>query len=211
MLFDKFDIRLFNKKEYEKWYCLMSPGRRRRTDSYRAESDRLRSVAGDMLIRKNISKLCGIAPENVSIEIKPGGKPYVDGMDIEFNISHSGDLAVLAMGKSQVGIDVEVMRSVNLRLAKRVFDKVELEYLFGRVPEDYDFNKEPDSSMRFRFYQLLTAKEAYSKYTGEGLISFSAREIPQCKGAVISSSAGDEYYVSVYCGNKSEYDTFEII
>ena len=118
---------------------------------------------------------------------------------------------MLAMGKSQVGIDVEVMRSVNLRLAKRVFDKVELEYLFGRVPEDYDFNKEPDSSMRFRFYQLWTAKEAYSKYTGEGLISFSAREIPQCKGAVISSSAGDEYYVSVYCENKSEYDTFEIV
>ncbi len=211
MLFDKFDISLFEKKEYEKWYSLMSVERRRRTDAYRAESDRLRSVAGDMLIRKNISKLCGTAPENVSIEINPGGKPYAVDIDIEFNISHSGDFAVLAMGKNQVGIDVEIMRSVNLKLAKRVFDNVELEYLFGCKSEDIDFNREPDSKMRLRFYELWTAKEAYSKYTGTGLVSFSAQEIHQCKSAVICSAAGDEYYVSVYCGDKSEYDTFEIV
>lgn len=179
MLFDKFDISLFEKKEYEKWYSLMSVERRRRTDAYRAESDRLRSVAGDMLIRKNISKLCGTAPENVSIEINPGGKPYAVDIDIEFNISHSGDFAVLAMGKNQVGIDVEIMRSVNLKLAKRVFDNVELEYLFGCKSEDIDFNREPDSKMRLRFYELWTAKEAYSKYTGTGLVSFSAQEIHQ--------------------------------
>ena len=71
MLFDKFDISLFDKIEYEKWYSLMSRERRGRTDAYRKKSDRLRSVAADMLIRKNISKICGASPESISIETKP--------------------------------------------------------------------------------------------------------------------------------------------
>jgi len=211
LLFDKFDISLFDKIEYEKWYSLMSRERRGRTDAYRKKSDRLRSVAADMLIRKNISKICGASPESISIETKPGGKPYAVGIDIEFNISHSGDFAVLAIGKKQVGIDTEIIRPFSLKLAKRVFDKVELEYLFGYMPEDFDFVKEPDGDMQYRFYQLWTAKEAYGKYTGEGLLSFSAKEIPQCKKGIIRSAASDEYYVSVYCGDKSEYDTFEIV
>ena len=53
---------------------------------------------------------------------------------------------------------------------------MELEYLFGYMPEDFDFVKEPDGDMQYRFYQLWTAKEAYGKYTGEGLLSFSAKE-----------------------------------
>ena len=90
------------------------------------------------------------APEQLVFAYGPNGKPELPG--IEFNVSHSGDLAVLATSfDAPLGVDVEEVRS-NMdwqELAQR-FLKQE-----ARTPEE--------------FFELWTAREAYLKGTGEGI------------------------------------------
>ena len=70
---------------------------------------------------------------------KEHGKPHALGLDIELNISHSGDIVVCAVDSSPVGIDAEKIRPIDLNVAKRICTDDELLYLFGRRPTERDF------------------------------------------------------------------------
>ena len=122
-------------------------------------------------------------------EIKKGphGKPYFEESGIYFNISHTESLQAVAIGTSEVGVDIEKIRPVNLQVAKR-FSK-----------EEYDYIKAKDSTERF--FEIWTKKEAYLKYKGTGisggLNSFSVFEMPE----KINTFVIDGYIISV-CSKK---------
>ena len=92
------------------------------------------------------------------------GKPYAEGKAC-FNISHSGSFAAVAVSDSEVGIDIERIRDVNLGIAKK-FSREEREYILSA--------ENPQKA----FFEIWTAKEAYLKKYGTGLTvpldSFSA-------------------------------------
>lgn len=90
---------------------------------------------------------------------EPEGKPYLAGRELSFNLSHSHHLAVLAVGPTELGVDVEYMgRDVDfLALARRFF----------AVPEWAWLERQP--SAREPFYRIWTRKEAYIKALGTGL------------------------------------------
>lgn len=87
------------------------------------------------------------------------GKPYLADRRLSFNLSHSGELAVLAVGPAELGVDVEFMgRAVDfLQLSRRFFAQPEWEWL--------DTQEDP----REPFYRIWTRKEAYIKALGTGL------------------------------------------
>lgn len=123
----------------------------------------------------------------------PHGKPYFENLpDFYFNISHSGDLTVIAISDQNIGIDIEKLRNINLRVAKR-FCEDEYTYITKNVSPT-------------AFFEIWTKKEAYLKYLGEGLHgrlnSFSVfkTNIP------IKTFRKDDYIISV-CGTEN----FEII
>lgn len=85
-----------------------------------------------------------------------GGKPYLDAL--EFNWSHSGNLAVLAVsGRAAVGVDVEILRSYPQRSAvsRRFFGAA----LQQRIVEGSDRS----------FVQAWTYYEAWLKAQGIGV------------------------------------------
>lgn len=163
-----YDIRKLNNDEYFKWYSLMSDERKKRVDAFRYEDDRIRSVAGEMLARTAISEMYAIAPESITFERTRYGKPYTSLA--EFNISHSEDIVVCAVDKAPVGIDVEKIRPVNLKTAKKVFSENEINYLFGHTPEEKEFINTDNTEILSRFFELWTKKEAVGKCVGTGLI-----------------------------------------
>ena len=57
-------------------------------------NNRKLSLAGDMLAKKYLSKLCGIQPEKIVFSKGEHGKPYVVNLPVHFNISHSGKYTV---------------------------------------------------------------------------------------------------------------------
>lgn len=96
------------------------------------------------------------------------GKPCLEvqgtGTGIEFNLSHSGHIALMAVAlESAVGIDAQQWTSPEdpLALADRFFSPVERETLrsFAREPE----------LLAQCFFDCWARKEAYVKATGYGL------------------------------------------
>lgn len=82
------------------------------------------------------------------------GKPYIEGWDKDFSISHTRDLSVVAVASEAIGIDIEdIGRDIDLEKFKRTkflnFD-------------DGAYNNKEEFLMRF------TALEAYLKYLGKG-------------------------------------------
>lgn len=165
----KYDIRDFSKIEYEKWFSLMNEDKRQKVVRFRFEDDKKRSVAGEMLAKKAIAEWCGMSAEKVVFALAENGKPFAENADAQFNISHSGNLVVCAVDDRPVGIDVEQIRHIDLKIAKRIYTDEELYYLFGFSPSDDDFYVLPDEGMLQRFFELWTAKEANLKYTGAGI------------------------------------------
>lgn len=172
----KYDIRDLTDAEYNKWYSLMNEDKQQRVDRFRFDDDKKRTVAGEMLARKAISEWCDVAPENITFGIKEHGKLYAKDFDVEFNISHSGDMVVCAVDNKPIGIDIEQIRPIDLSVAKRICTDEELLYLFGHAPTDEDFKYTTDIEILTRFFELWTAKEAYVKCFGLGIAN--AKNIP---------------------------------
>ena len=168
----KYDIRDLTDTEYNKWYSLMSEDKQQRVDRFRFSDDKKRTIVGEMLARKSIAEWCGVVPESITFGIKEHGKPYAKDLTVEFNISHSGDIVVCAVDYKPIGIDIEQIRPIDLTVAKRICTDEELLYLFDHTPTDQDFTYTTAPEILTRFFELWTAKEAYGKCVGNGIVEF---------------------------------------
>ena len=81
-----------------------------KVERMRHPEDRKRSLTAELMLRCAASRICGIPPRNLTIANGPYGKPYLpDVTDFHFNLSHSGQYVVLAIGHLPLGVDVERM------------------------------------------------------------------------------------------------------
>lgn len=193
----KYDIRDLSDAEYSKWYSLLSKDKQIRADGFRFEDDKKRTVAGEMLARKAISEWCNVAPESIVFDKTKHGKPFAKDLDVEFNVSHSGDIVVCAIDNEPTGIDIELIRPVDLKVAKRIFNDNELEYLFGKAPDDADFCKTTDNEIISRFFELWTKKEACAKCMGTGIFTEDIKDLNCMENADTFNL--NNYIVSVFC------------
>jgi len=136
----------------------------------RARLRRMRSVAkqrdflaGRSAIRRVLGPLLDADPRGVSIEDGVHGKPELTGSQrLHFNLSHSGDRALLAVSRrGPIGVDIEAARPGRpfRRLARRFFAASEYDWIQGLPARD----------LADGFYRLWTLKEAYLKAIGTGL------------------------------------------
>ena len=116
------------------------------------------------VLRQMIGALLEMRPTDVRIVTGPHGKPAIatDHTDVEFNVSHTGDLALMAFTRRRpIGIDVEAIdqRQTLNDLAARFFSTGECEQYFSL----------PEQQRRAAFYRIWTCKEAFLKATGTGM------------------------------------------
>lgn len=188
----KYDIRDLSKTEYDKWFSLMNEEKQRKVTRLRSEDDKKRTVAGEMLARNTIAQRCNVSAESIVFGKNKNGKPFTENLDVQFNISHSGDIVVCAVDERPVGIDVEKIRPVNLKIAKRVYTQDEILYLF----DGKNFTENHDSATIERFFELWTAKEAYLKYLGCGIIdNLNSLSVDRKN---IYTEKDENYIISIY-------------
>lgn len=90
----------------------LSPAERDRRASYRSSAAAARFVVTRALVRTVLAGRLGAVPREIPITLTDLGKPIVAG-ELHFNVSHSGDLVLLAVAEDRaVGIDVERQREV---------------------------------------------------------------------------------------------------
>ena len=101
-------------------------------------------------------------PRDLHFNYGAKGKPSLAGARIQFNASHSGDLALLAFTLDcELGVDAEVIRPMPdiEDIAKRFFSTEETAELMSLSAAQREQG----------FFLCWTRKEAYIKATGEGL------------------------------------------
>ncbi len=92
------------------------------------------------------------------ISFEKGGKPFLSEYpDICFNYSHCPQGILCGISARPIGVDIETVRAYNEKLAKRACHERELCFL----------QEEEDRAAAFM--KLWVLKEAYVKYTGQGL------------------------------------------
>src|SRR5262245_53539834 len=96
-------------------WAILSPDEVARAERLRKEKDRNRFVVARGILRKILSVILEVPPSIVRFETTTHGKPVLaaehSGAGIEFNLSHSHDLALYVVTKSRhVGIDLEYIR-----------------------------------------------------------------------------------------------------
>ena len=145
----------------------LSADERRRAELFRRPEARRRFVAARVGLRVILGRYLGRGPADVPIDLEPAGKPRlaaagVGESTLEFNLSHSGELALVAVADGgAVGVDVERLRPVKRleEIAVRFFSRREHDAILAAAPAG-----RPDA-----FLRCWTGKEAVLKAIGLGL------------------------------------------
>lgn len=121
---------------------------------------RAQGFAATLLLEYAVAKHYPSVVHPLHISTAEDGKPYlVAEPGIHFNLSHSGQWAVCALGNCPVGIDIEKCEPGRRDIASRFFHRDEVRYLDSLRPAARD-----DA-----FFSLWTLKESFVKTTGRGL------------------------------------------
>jgi 4'-phosphopantetheinyl transferase len=149
---------------YERSCDVMSPDEMKRAGRFVFDRDRNRFLRGRYLMRVLLGGYLATDPCALELLTQEHGKPVLDSKyELGFNLSHSGDAGLLAVGRmADIGIDVEMCRLPKdaQDLAKSVFTPLEMNEL-----DTTDAN-----SLTRSFFTGWTRKEAYLKSFGMGLV-----------------------------------------
>ncbi len=113
-------------------------------------------------LRIILARYLNTSPERLEFSYNAHGKPEViNASKLQFNLSHSGDLALLAVGKGfPMGVDIEKYSARPYEgIANNLFSKQEVE----------EFIKVPSALKPAVFFHIWSQKEAFIKASGLGL------------------------------------------
>lgn len=187
------DWRTVPPEELSLWRAQLDPAKRMRIDSFRLPDDRTRSICADHLARQLLTQ-AGEDGAALRFSYTDRGKPLCPGTGLHFSLSHSGFFVACAVSNREIGADIEALRLIRPALAKRVCSPEELRYVFP--------GGEFDSA---RFLSVWTVKEAYCKYTGDGIAADlrtvaaanAAGLLPEVCGHSLLHERTEEYVFSI--------------
>lgn len=128
--------------------------------------DKICYLAVHALLKKQLSENLGEKEQDIDINYFNNEKPFINGIDLDFNISHSGHLfsfIIANNNKLQVGVDIERIKTMDdmKSISLNYFSDIECAYIFEPVSDE--------TEQLYRFYEVWTCKEAFLKMIGIGL------------------------------------------
>ena len=179
------------ESRYASYLDRISEKRKEHLLRFKHEDDRLRSLAGTILLTDVIRNLqknkvdccCNLSNDEsalnieseeslsritfpLDIESEDSGKPYItDAPNIRFSISHSGEYAAVCVAHAseckRIGIDIQAMDRSNISKIAKRF--------YTDLEKSIIANAESDEAKEELFYRIWSAKEAFIKCDGKGL------------------------------------------
>jgi 4'-phosphopantetheinyl transferase len=145
---------------------LLSPDERKRAVRFHKQCDADQFVIRRAALRQILGGYLHVPPETVKLAYNAHGKPFLNDADalgtLEFNVSHSGSVALIAVTRDHpIGIDIELISNhfPVAEMAPEVFSPSELDRFF----------KLPANAKHIEFFRTWVAKEAFLKALGKGL------------------------------------------
>jgi 4'-phosphopantetheinyl transferase len=138
------------------------------------ERDRTHFIVARGLLRTILGRYTSLEPHQLQFSYSSRGKPALASIGairmLQFNLSHSKDLALYAVTRDrQIGIDLEHLRPIS--------NVEQLTQRFFSAREDAVIRSLTPSEQQLAFFQSWTCKEAYLKATGEGLAQLQQVEV----------------------------------
>ena len=158
-LYRIYDINNLTDSLYDRYFSMMSKSRKEKVEAVKDKDSRKRTVAGEMLAKQMLSEQSGKREEDIVIEVGENGKPFSNIM--HFSISHTENLVVCAVAENRIGVDIEKIRPYNDKLARRITNDKEYEYI------NQDAKK---------FIEIWTLKEAIIKKDGKGICAIKTTD-----------------------------------
>jgi 4'-phosphopantetheinyl transferase len=150
----------------EEYRAVLNEAEQNRLASFYFQADRLRFLVAHGVLRSILGRYLGQPPVALSFSVNAFGKPALapawGDPPLSFNLSHSRDLALLAVAAGRhTGVDVEYIRPelVDERIPERFFSPAEVAAL----------RRLPPGQQKDVFFQVWTRKEAFIKAKGMGL------------------------------------------
>ena len=175
---------LEDPREHPEWEALLPEGRWQKAMQLLQAEDRKNSAGAGWLLRH-------VLPGSGAISLGLHGKPLCEGL--HFNLSHSGELVICAVGRQEIGCDVQKRKPCRDSMVRRYFAPEEQEYIFsaeGREKEE-------------RFLTLWCRKESLLKRTGEGLTK-ELREVSCLSGEGFYEMWLEDYRICISCADPAD-------
>lgn len=202
------NVELFaDKKQFEKGIKLVSKNRKEKIMSYSNPSTARLSLGAGVLLYMAMER-CGMLEKMEKIKIAPHGKPYLEGSDFHFSLSHSGTFAVCAYSNSPIGVDLQIIKEKLPKHLEKILSIQEKCYLSELQEEE----------RKLAFFRLWTRKESLVKWDGRGLhiplnkLNFAVRgnllDILTFDGHKLFFEEFDMFlpeYAFCFCGEKNEF------
>ena len=145
--------------------ALLSPEESSRAERFALEAGRRRFVLSHGALRCILSGYTGSDPAELRFGSTAKGKPFLasdDATGIHFNLSHSGDLALIGVAVGlRVGVDLEMVQE------RSGLHEIVRSY-WASAEQDALRQAEPAEQCR-TFYRLWTRKESVLKASGQGI------------------------------------------
>lgn len=160
---DRIDIWQIALDSMPDWaFPLLNEEEKARAQRFHFERHQRRFTVARAWLRVILSRYAGQAPETLNFGYNKQGKPHLpNNHQLTFNLSHSHELALLAIGCHQpLGIDVEYFsKRPFMGIAEQLFSPKEIEDLTQTNPP----------LMPLAFFNIWSQKEALIKACGLGL------------------------------------------
>lgn len=158
------DVHLWNWSLDDVGYCQLSwldKDERRRHAALATPALQRAFLSAHAAARCILASYMKCEPAAVQFVQAPGGKPSVISATPQFNLSHSGCQALLAVSHHAVGVDIERVRPIDHldKLIEKHLSPSEIE-LLAEMPEQ---------ERHIAFFRYWTGKEAVAKLVGIGL------------------------------------------
>lgn len=167
---------------------LLEPAEIERANRFRFAKLRQHFVVGRGALRVLLGRYLSAEPAGLQFAYGPQGKPsLIAPTDLRFNVAHSHGLALVGIAHNELGIDVEMVRSLPDRdqIARRFFSSAEVERLDSVAA----------GQKTLAFFYGWTRKEAVIKASGHGLSlplnSFSVSLQPGEPARMLAVSGAD--------------------
>ncbi|MDR3492637.1 MAG: 4'-phosphopantetheinyl transferase superfamily protein [Gammaproteobacteria bacterium] len=149
------------EEQLSEFFAVLSPDEIARAEKFKFPIHKQRFIAARGILRCILSYYLLIEPQEIQFSYTAHGKPYIADNDVEFNVSHSHDMAVFAVTKRfPIGVDIEKIKSTyEDAVAKRYFSQ-----------QEYAGLQEVSLAQQAKtFYQIWANKEAVIKAMGLGV------------------------------------------
>jgi len=142
--------------------ALLNPVELQRAKRFHFDRHQRRFTIARAMLRLILARYLPLEPQALTFSTNIYGKPFLTHPShIQFNLSHSQDLALLAIGQQHpVGIDIEFFSSRPFQgMSKMMFSAQEIQS-YAQVPE---------TMHSLAFFHVWAQKEAFIKASGVGL------------------------------------------